>query len=615
MMEFVSDLFDKEIGGRQVVGKPYREAFPEFAEQGFADLFEDILETGVPQTGRGVRVDVDEPDGTRRERYFDFVWHPMTDPDGHIEGVITHAVEVTDAQLARREAEEAQAQYSALVHDLDVMVWELELEQLTFTFVSAQAERLTGYAPGEWRDFGFWKSLVHPEDRQIAAETCMLSTAAGEDHRLEYRILHKDGHIVWIDDIVRVVRDESGTPRQLRGVLVDVTRRKELEENQALIDRRLREVQKLESLGLMAGGIAHDFNNLLTGILGNASVALMDLSASHPARARIEALSSAARRAAELAGQMLAYSGRGHFEVRTIDLRELLDELQLLLQSTLPAKVQLRLEIGEDLPLVDADPTQLQQVFMNLVINGAEAVGDSVGTVIVSADVKVIDGEYAARLHTLYPLAPGRYLTVEVHDSGCGMDAETMAQMFDPFFTTKPKGHGLGLAAVSGIVRGHGGGLRVYSSPGGGTTIKVYLPASGEAGVTTERAPTRPTPGNGRVLVVDDEEDVRIAARAMLERMGFEVLEACDGGQGVEVFREHHESLAMVLLDMTMPVLSGEEAFLRFREVNPKVPIVLSSGYNQLEATRRFTGKGLAGFLQKPYTVDELAAALDLQAR
>ena len=608
-VSFVNELFRAAMYGRDLDGLTYREAFPEFAAQGFADLFDTIYRTGKAEFGKGVRADVQGPDGPE-ERYFDFVWQPWRDAKGVVCGVMTHAVEVTEAFRARRAVEAARLQMRALVSDLSVVVWGLNLATQRFTFVSDHAEKLLGYAPHEWTDFDFWAGLIHPDDRDEAVNTCTLETGAGADHRFEYRAIHRDGRVLWIEDIVRVHKDDDGRPVRLRGVLVDITARKRLEVERANMQRKLLDVQRLESLGVLAGGIAHDFNNLLTGVLGNASVALMDLPETHPARGRVEALSTAARRAADLANQMLAYSGRGHFDVRRIDISAHISEILGLLESTLPKKVQLRLELAEELPPVEADPSQLQQVFMNLVLNGAEAIGDNAGTVIVSTSTQHVDAAYAARLLTTDTLAAGRYVVFEVHDSGCGMDSETRERIFDPFFSTKVSGRGLGLAAVHGIVRGHRGAVNVYSAPGDGTTFKVLLPAVDGPISAAKAAPVATIHRGGTILVVDDEEDVRIAARFMLERLGYQVVEAVDGRKGVARFQEMVGELVAVILDMTMPEMNGEEAFRKMRHIDPTVAIVLSSGYNEVEATRRFTGKGLAAFLQKPYTVEQARAAL-----
>lgn len=377
----------------------------------------------------------------------------------------------------------------------------------------------------------------------------------------------------------------------------NVTDRKKLEE-------QLRHTQKLESLGVLAGGVAHDFNNLLTGILGNASLALESVSSHHPIRGLLRDLVTASERASHLTRQLLAYAGEGRFLIEPVNISELVREISNLIQTSIPKNVQLRLDLKEDLPLIDADGSQIQQVVMNLVINGAEAIPDHEnGTVLVTTGVQNVDEHYLlSTLGGASELPGGTYVCVEVHDTGCGMDQSTVNRIFDPFFTTKFTGRGLGLAAVQGIVKGHKGTMKVYSRPGKGTTFKVLFPATDQVSLPKTVVVPREITKNELVLIIDDEEIIRRTAKSMLERSGYTVVLAENGKEGVELFQVLCEKVSAVLLDMTMPVMNGEEAFSQLRRIRPDVKVILSSGYNEVEAVRRFTGKGLAGFIQKPYS-------------
>jgi CheY-like chemotaxis protein len=269
--------------------------------------------------------------------------------------------------------------------------------------------------------------------------------------------------------------------------------------------------------------------------------------------------------------------------------------------------VQLRLALRDDLPAVQGDSSQLQQVIMNLVINGAEAIGEEQsGTVLVASGLVTVDEHYRLTTFGNAELALGTYVMLEIHDTGCGMDEATMGRMFDPFFTTKFTGRGLGLAAVQGIVRGHKGAMRVYSTPGRGTTFKVFFPVT-EQPKPKPVARARPRGGDELILVVDDEEVIRRTAKGILEHYGYRVVVAENGKEGVDVLRVLGDQVAAVLLDMTMPVMSGEEAFRRLKAIRPGIKVILSSGYNEIEAIRRFPEKGLAGFVQKPYAAATLA--------
>jgi PAS domain S-box-containing protein len=383
----------------------------------------------------------------------------------------------------------------------------------------------------------------------------------------------------------------------------DVTERKRFSE-------QLLQTQKLESLGLLAGGVAHDFNNLLTGIMGNASLLLGLVGSEEPAQGMLNDLLKASETAAHLTRQLLAYSGRGRFVVEPLNLSKLVKEAGSLLQVSIPKNVHLQLKVDPELPSIEADAGQMHQLIMNLVINGAEAIIDEQnGTVRVTTAVQDVDQNYIETTFGSGKITPGIYVMLEVHDTGAGMDAETQAKIFDPFFTTKFTGRGLGLAAVLGIVRGHKGALKVYSSPGRGTTFKVLFPASDvkQSRIEPGAQPRADLRDTGTVLVIDDEDMVRRVAKSMLESYGYDVLVAGDGKSAVELFKEVGHQISVVVLDLTMPSMSGEETFLQLRTIRSNVRVILSSGYNEAEAVKRFTGKSLTGFIQKPYTATQLA--------
>ncbi|MEO8904925.1 MAG: response regulator, partial [Polyangiaceae bacterium] len=453
-----------------------------------------------------------------------------------------------------------------------------------------------------------WRTSSVPGYEQVTEQALQQLARHGVCTPYEKEFFRKDGSRVWVMMGAAALSEGNGT-----GVafMLDLSERKRSQEERERFNAQLLQVQKLESLGVLAGGIAHDFNNLLTAILGSASVALLSLPNESPARPDLDNVILASRRAAHLTRQLLAYSGKGHFEVRPIDLSVHVRELASLLETTISKKVQLRLELTPDLPAVSADIAQVQQIVMNLVINGAEAIGDQRGTVLVTTGVQGIDEFYVHSLFSSEGIEPGTYVYLEVHDTGCGMDEATKMRIFDPFFTTKFTGRGLGLAAVLGIVRGHKGAMKVYSSPGKGTTFKVFFPAS-NATVVGPAPEVMSFRGEGLALVVDDDQGVREAASRLLEYFGFSVLQAVNGRDGAEQFSKHASDVVVVILDMTMPEMNGEETFREIRRMRADVPVILTSGYNEIEATRRFTAKGLAGFLQKPFTPKELTQKLSL---
>jgi CheY-like chemotaxis protein len=316
---------------------------------------------------------------------------------------------------------------------------------------------------------------------------------------------------------------------------------------------------------------------------------------------------SAAERASQLTRQMLAYSGRGKFISRPVSPGREAREIASLIRASIPRNVKIVFDVT-DTPTVDADKGQLQQLLMNLVINAAEATSPAGGEVRISTHTE----HFTAPVGGFYPaeeLHAGDYVVIEIEDNGAGMNEATKARIFDPFFTTKFTGRGLGLAAVLGIVRGHRGGIKVDSAPGAGTTFRIYLPLSaadaeaGDEGGETDAAPS----GSGTILVIDDEDTVRNVARIALERCGYQVLAAEDGQNGMNLFAKNPEDISLILLDMAMPGLSGEETLRRIRELRAGIPVVVSSGFSEFDARARF-GDSITAFLQKPYTARQLGA-------
>jgi len=421
----------------------------------------------------------------------------------------------------------------------------------------------------------------------------------------ELRNRAKDGHFYWVDTTIVPFMDEEGHPTQFVAIRTDITQRKEAEAAMLLS-------QKLESLGVLAGGIAHDFNNLLTTILGNAELAELGLPAESPARPFLEQIESAVLRASDLTRQLLAYAGKGRLQLIDVDVNLLVKEMTQLLSVSISKKALVRCDLAPSLPLVSADPSQLQQVVMNLVTNASEAIGDErSGLITLRTGEQVLDEVYVACVAPTLPLEPGRYVILEVTDTGCGMTPEVVSRIFDPFFTTKFTGRGLGLSAMMGILRGHKGSIKIYSELGRGSTFKVYLPALGEASPeTVAKAEAALWTGQGTLLLVEDESHARAVARASAEHLGFQVIEAADGREGLEVFQQRHGDLALVLMDLTMPHMDGKEAFSRMRALNPAVPVVLTSGYSEQDVVSEFLGRGLAGFLPKPYQRSQFRAVL-----
>ena len=412
--------------------------------------------------------------------------------------------------------------------------------------------------------------------------------------------MRDDGSTIWVLARGPGVHGDDGTVVRLIGTDVDVTDRKRLEATHRDLREQLIHAEKLKSLGVLAGGIAHDFNNLLTTVLGNADLALDQLPEDSPVRKSIQRIDTAVRRGAELTQQLLAYSGKGAFVIKPVDLSRMVGELGGLLGVSTSKKAIVHYELADGLPAVEADAGQLQQVVMNLMTNASDALTDRGGTIHLRTGVTELP-DCGTGGSADDPPAGGCYVFLEVADDGVGMDDEVRSRIFDPFYTTKLSGRGLGLAAVQGIVRGHRGGLRVESQPGKGTVVTVLLPASDAEAV--ERAPGVPALpddlGGGTILVVDDEDGVRELATTVLQAAGFTVIGARDGREAVERFNERPDEITLVLLDLTMPRMSGQEALAEIRRIRPAARVVLSSGYPESDAVSESPGTEPVHVLQE----------------
>ncbi len=482
----------------------------------------------------------------------------------------------------------------------------------TMLYLSPMVETVTGHPVEAFvADEMSFVELYHPDDSERIFQEVDAALANKQPFHLVYRIVHRDGTTRWIEEFGQGVFDDSGELMMLEGTLFDISAKQRAEQEQARLHAQLLQTQKLESLGLLASGIAHDFNNLLAAILSNTHLVERGLRPdANQAHEALHAIAEITSRAAGLTRNMLAYAGRSSFEVHPIDLSAHIRTTADLLRSSVPKKVELDLDLAADLPPVDADSAQLQQMIMNLVINGAEAIGDAPGTVRVRTYATSLDGDAIAALDQSGAMAPGEYVAVRVQDSGAGIDAETRARIFDPFYTTKQTGRGLGLAAVLGVVRGHRGGLRVSSTPGEGTTFEAFLPA-GTAAPMEIATPAHVDRGDGELLlVVDDEDMVRRAVCLSLEDLGYRTLDAQDGARAVELFHSHARDVDAVLLDMTMPVMDGAETMAALRAIRPDLPVVLSSGYDESDSMRDIAQDDRVRFIQKPYLPEDLLAVI-----
>jgi PAS domain S-box-containing protein len=581
----------------EFLGKTHRElAFPPEQCAVWEDAIRSVLGSGRPCE---TEMEWNTPRGrvTLNVRLF-----PEQDRDGRATSVLGIVRDITEHRAIERSYRMLFEQMVAgfALHEI---VCDADGKPVDYRFLAVNPafERQTGLKAEDL--IGRTVKTVMPDIEQIWIDTYGRVALTGVAEHFENFSRGLNRHYE-----VTAYRPAAG---QFACVFTDITARKQMEEERRRVSEQLQHVQKLEGLGLLAGGIAHDFNNLLMAILGNVDLTLEEVPRDSTVAASMQEIKRASLRAADLCKQMLAYSGKGKFVIGYADLSGLVRDITNLLEVSISKKAVLRYHLADGLPAVAADVSQIRQVVMNLVINASEAIGDRSGAISVTTGVMECDASYFSGAYISEVCVPGRYVYLEVADSGCGMNKATQARMFDPFFTTKFTGRGLGLAAVLGIVRGHKGAIKVYSEEGRGTSVKILLPA-------TDICPQPDAPvetaarwrGSGTVLLVDDEEAIRSVAKRMLERIGFEVLAATNGQDALAVFRNTADRLACVVMDLTMPHMDGDAAFREMRRIKPAVPVILSSGYNQQEVAERLVGKGLDGFMQKPYQLSQMVETL-----
>jgi PAS domain S-box-containing protein len=599
---FVSDIVEKMLGYKktELLNIPVIEEMIHPDDQSTVQAaFLKILQEG-------------EGGAQYRHRHKDGYWvyleawgtNQLENPD--IRGVVVNVRDITERKLAEEELRLSEQKFARIFNLLPDMAGITRMADGCFIEVNKGFERGTGWS----------------REEALGSSSTGLGLWSMEDRTEAVAIMQKKG---LLEEFEFTMRKKSGEQRAALMYLLpiviqdlkclfflarDVTELKQATEDRISFEKQLLHAQKLESLGVLAGGIAHDFNNILTAIIGNAEMALMRLNPESPAIDNLQRIEKAAARAADLARQMLAYSGKGHFVIEAIDLNRLVEEMGHMLEVSISKKAVLRYNLTQDLPAINVDATQIRQIVMNLVINASEAIGDKSGVIAITTGCQECTENDLKNAWLADPVSEGLYVYLEVADTGCGMDSETLARIFDPFFTTKFTGRGLGMAAVLGIIKGHKGAIKVCSEPNRGNSFRVLLPAAEKPAELFDAGSSGDDwQGSGTVLLVDDEETVRDIGGEMLRELGLGVITATDGRDALAKYSSHKD-ISLVVMDLTMPHMDGEECFRELRQLNPDVKVIMSSGFSEHEVVQKFAGKGLAGFIQKPYKLSELRDAL-----
>ncbi|MCX7981478.1 MAG: PAS domain S-box protein [Syntrophales bacterium] len=561
--------------------------FPPEELQRVMEVFQRVYETGKPEPAISYKMFC--RDGS--VRVYEMSISLIRDEKGQAMGFRGICRDVTE----REKVEAENVLYREFIENIDDGCWEVDLRG-NYTYLNRAAAHRHGYTPQELigKNFGH---LMRPEEvkrvRKVFSEIYRTGTPGFVS---DYEVLGKDGDIHYLDVSATLIRDKDGKPVGFRGVSRDVTERKRLQE-------QMIRSQKFEAIATLAGGIAHSFNNILMGIQGHVDLMLIESEEGSETYQRLKAIEGQIKNAAELTKQLLTYAQIGRFEMKVLNLNVILDRIASLVSLTKKA-IRIKRDFAPDLFSVKADTGQMEQVFMNLFINAWQAMPG--GGVIT---LKTENAYLAPAEAVKYGVKAGNYVKVTVADTGLGMDAETLSRIFDPFFTTKEvgQGTGLGLAAVYGIVRKHGGIIDVRSAPDRGTTFMIFLPAVEEM-VEKREETGEEKRGKKKILVVDDEAMVAQVTTAMLKALGYETLTARSGGEAVRIFREHKDEISLVIMDMTMPEGGGVAAIGKIKAFDPQVHIIAMSGFALEREARTLLEQGMIkDFLQKPFRLDDLS--------
>jgi PAS domain S-box-containing protein len=536
-------------------------------------------------------------------RYIKAASRTFHEQNGKARRMIGTNIDITERKLAEEALRESEEKYRSIINasPLDITISDLEGRIL---MVSPMALTFFGYKLEDEMIGHLLTEFIIPEDHERALANITLKLQGIKTGPAEYRGLRQDGSSFDLEANADLIRDASGQPNKIVIIVIDITERKKAEDERRIMEERLQQADKMESIGRLAGGIAHDFNNLLMGIQGYASLTKMNLVPSHPNYKMLKLIEDQVQSGADLTRQLLGFARGGRYEIKSTDMNETIEKTSSMFGRT-KKEISIHLKQAKDLWSVEVDRGQIEQVFVNLYVNAWQAMPGG-GKIYLETENVILSNELAL----LNSVNPGKYVKIMVTDTGTGMDEKIRARIFDPFFTTKEmgRGTGLGLATVNGIIRGHRGIINVYSEPGHGTIFTIYLPASEKEVVKEKTATSEIIKGTETILLVDDEKMVLVVNRKLLESLGYRVYSAGSGQDAISVCMEKQNEIDLVILDMIMPGISGAELIDRLREISSSIRILLTSGYSIDGEAQKIMERGCSGFLQKPFQLEQLSS-------
>ena len=584
-----------------IIGKHTKDLFPSDISGRQSQNLQKVFETGKPVYAENKTTLLD------RDVWLSTWLAPLFNEAGDVYSVLGISRDITERKQAEEALIKSQKKYIDLYENANDMIFTLDLLG-NFTSINRAAYASFGYRLEELLGKNL-HDVVAPESFNYAMAILQRAVAEKSDlmeiQPWEFEGFRKDGTKVLLEVRARLIM-QDGNITGIQAIARDITERKQAEEEKAFLQEQLRQSQKMEAIGRLAGGIAHDFNNLLTIIKGYSTLSILELKEGDPLKGNIQEIQKATDRAANLTRQLLAFSRRQAMEMKVLDLNAILRDMDKMLRRVIGEDIALVTHFAEDLGRTKTDPGQMEQVIMNLVVNARDAMPDGGRLTIETANVE-LDETYV-RAHIA--VKPGRYLMFSVSDTGVGITREVQERLFEPFFTTKEtgKGTGLGLSTVYGIVKQSGGNIWVYSEPGRGTTLKIYLPRVDESIEVFKEKLAEALPGKGEtILVVEDEEEVRKLAARILQIHGYKVLEAPQGGDALLICERHKNPIHLMLTDVVMPGMSGHQLAKRLKSLQPEMKVLYMSGYTDNAIVQHgVLGEGV-NYIQKPFTVDALA--------